>query len=77
MRLFAGILQALETVSASPGRKPPSGGRPYSGAFDHLNEHERELIEVRAEVLAKHAASDVVVQAFRARFLGGESLTPE
>jgi hypothetical protein len=75
--LVSEIDRISATSPSSPGHTSPSGGVPYSRAFDYLGDYELERMEVRAEVLAKHAASDEAVQAFRERFLGGEVLTPE
>jgi len=69
---------AREIQASQRGRAgPPQGGVPYSRTFDYISDRERDRLEVRAEVLAKHAASDEAVQAFRDRFLGGELLAPE
>jgi hypothetical protein len=58
-------------------RAMPTGGNPYSKALEFLQEHEQERAKVQDEVLAKHAAADEAVLAFRGRFLDGEPLTPE
>lgn len=75
--LVAEINRLFAAVPDGSGRTMPPGAAPYSRAFDYINEYEREHMEVRAEVLAKHAGADEAVQAFRERFLGGRLLTPE
>lgn len=75
--LVAEIDRLFAAVPEGSGRAMPPGGLPYSKAFDYINDHERERMEVRAEVLAKHAGADQSVRAFRKRFLGGGLLTPE
>ncbi len=56
------------------GYDTPDGGVPYSQAFGYITDHERERLEARVEALAKHAAADKSVRAFRTRFTGGEPL---
>jgi hypothetical protein len=57
------------------GRSMPEGARPMSGAFEYLYDHEIERIGARGEALAKYAATDESVCAFRDRFIGGETLS--
>lgn len=75
--LVSEIDRIFAAVPAGSGHTPPPGSIPYSRVVHYLSERERERMEVRAEVLAKHAASEPMVQAFRDRFLGGELLAPE
>jgi hypothetical protein len=67
--------------AAFPGAKdrsmPEGGGGPLSGAIGDLKEHEWERIAVRAKALAKHAAADQSVLAFRNRFTGGSPLSQQ
>lgn len=75
------VVRAFDRLRADfrdeSGPVMPSGGAPYSRTFEYIDGRERERWEARAEVVAKHAASDEEVRVFRDRFLGGRLLTPE